>query len=164
MERFLGGGRSFLGFIPEPLSFLSRPGSVSRIFWATRNAVTSTFGSKIVIRRKNETSQHRYTFTYWAVPGSFFFCRSAAEKAQHPHHLGRRYWHLQRQRLQHGHDGLQDAQHRPHWQRRRYLHRLVRPTELHSRPCSVHHRTVPDPHRSHQSWTTRRAGRHDKRG
>ena len=36
------------------------------------------------------------------------------EEAQHPRHLGRRHRRLQHQRLQPGHDGLQDAEHRPH--------------------------------------------------
>ncbi len=36
----------------------------------------------------------------------------AGREAQHPHYLGRRHWLLERQRLQPGHDGLQNTQHR----------------------------------------------------
>ena len=41
-------------------------------------------------------------------------------------------------------------------QRRRDVHRLLRPAELHRRPRRLHHRAVADPHRSHQG---RHAGR-----
>ena len=59
----------------------------------------------------------------------------------------------------HGHDGLQDAQHRPHRQGRRAVHRLVRPAELHRRPRRVHHRAVAHPHRPHQGRPAGRARR-----
>ena len=59
------------------------------------------------------------------------------------------------------HDGLQDAEHRPHRQRRRAVHRLVRPAELHGRPRRVRHRPVADPHRPHEGRPAGRAGRHE---
>ena len=74
------------------------------------------------------------------------------EEAQHPRHLGRRHRLVQRQRLQQGRDGLQDAQHRSHREGRRALHRLVRAAELHRRPRRVHHRAVADPHRPDRRW------------
>ena len=45
------------------------------------------------------------------------------------------YWNISA--YNHGHDGLQDAEHRPHRQGRRAVHRLVRPAELHRRPRRV---------------------------
>jgi len=63
-----------------------------------------------------------------------------------------------------GHDGLQDAEHRPHRERRRAVHRLVRPAELHGRPRRVRHRAVADPHRPHQGRTARRARGHEGAG
>ena len=42
--------------------------------------------------------------------------RRPGQKPQHPGHLGRRHRHPQHQRLQPRHDGLPDAQHRPHRQ------------------------------------------------
>ena len=64
----------------------------------------------------------------------------------------------------HGHDGLPDAQHRPHRQRGRAVHRLVRPAELHRRPRRLRHRPVADPHRPHQGRPARRARGHEGRG
>ena len=46
--------------------------------------------------------------------------------------------------------------------RGRAVHRLVRPAELHRRPCGVHHRAVADPHRTHQGRPAGRAGRHEE--
>ncbi len=37
--------------------------------------------------------------------------RMGSEEAEHPRHLGRRHRLLEHQRLQPGHDGLQDAEH-----------------------------------------------------
>ena len=85
--------------------------------------------------------------------------QAPGEETQHPHHLGRRHRLLERQRLQPGHDGLQDAQHRPHRQGRRAVHRLVRPAELHRRPRGVHHRPVRLPHRPAQGRPAGRQGR-----
>ena len=79
------------------------------------------------------------------------------QETQHPHHLGRRHRRLQHQRLQPGHDGLQDAEHRPHRQGRRAVHRLVRPAELHRRSRGVHHRPVAYPHRPDQGRPAGRA-------
>ena len=47
--------------------------------------------------------------------------------------------------------------------RRRAVHRLVRPAELHRRPRGVHHRTVADSHRPHQGRPARRARGHEDR-
>ena len=85
------------------------------------------------------------------------------EETEHPHPLGRRHRSVQHQRLQPRHDGLQDAQHRPHRQRRRAVHRLVRPAELHRRPRRVHHRAVADPHRPDQGRPAGRARGHEDR-
>ena len=81
------------------------------------------------------------------------------EEAQHPDHLGRRHRLLEHQRLQPGHDGLQDAEHRPHRQGRRAVHRLVRRAELHRRPLRVHHGAERLPHRQPQGRPARRQGR-----
>ena len=80
------------------------------------------------------------------------------QEAEYPRNLGRRHRHFQYQRLQHGHDGLQDAEHRPHRQGRCGLHRLVWSTELHRRPRGVHHRAVANPHGPHQGRSARRQG------
>ena len=61
------------------------------------------------------------------------FCAGAAEETQHPRHLGRRHRHPQHQRLQPRPDGLPHAQHRPHRQGRRALHRRLCAAELHRR-------------------------------
>ena len=71
-------------------------------------------------------------------------------EAEHSRHHGRRYRLLEHQRLQSRNDGLSHAQHRPHRQRRRHIHRLLRPAVLHRRPRRLHHRTEPDPHRPAQ--------------
>ena len=60
-------------------------------------------------------------------------------------------------------------QHRPHRQRRRDVHRLLRPAKLHRRPRRLHHRPEPDPHRPDQGRDARRrcrppGGRPDHRG
>ena len=47
---------------------------------------------------------------------------ASAEKAQHPGDLGRRHRRLEHQPHEPRHDGLQDAQHRPHRQGRHLLH------------------------------------------
>ena len=86
------------------------------------------------------------------------------QETQHPRHLGRRHRPVQHQRLQPRHDGLQDAQHRPHRQGRRAVHRLVRAAELHRRPRRVHHRAVADPHRPHQGRPAGRARGHEEGG
>ena len=52
--------------------------------------------------------------------------RAGGPQAEHPRHLRRRHRHLQHQRLQPRPDGLPDAQHRPHRQGRRDVHRLLR--------------------------------------
>ena len=71
--------------------------------------------------------------------------QAAEQETEHPRHLGRRHRLVQRQRLQPGRDGLPHAQHRPHRQGRRHVHRLVRPAELHRRTRRVPHRAVADP-------------------
>ena len=83
----------------------------------------------------------------------------AAAEAQHPRHHGRRHRLLEHQRLQPRHDGLPHAQHRPHRQRRRDLHRLLRPAILHRRPRRVHHRPEPDAHRASESRPAGSEGR-----
>ena len=50
------------------------------------------------------------------------------------------------------HYGLPHSQHRPHRQRRRTVHRLVRRTKLHRGTSRFHHRTIADPYRPGQSW------------
>ena len=91
------------------------------------------------------------------------------QETEHPDSLGRRHRLLERQRLQPGHDGLQDAQHRPHREGRGAVHRLVRPAELHRRPRVLHHRPIRFPHRPAQGRPARREGRaagarrHDRR-
>src|SRR5580698_10069463 len=70
---------------------------------------------------------------------------------EYPDSLGRRYRYMERQPLQQGHDGVPDAEHRPGRRRRRYLHRLLRPAELHRWTCSVHHWPESAPHRLDQS-------------
>ena len=47
------------------------------------------------------------------------------------------YWNLSC--YSRGHDGLPDAQHRSHRQRRDAVHRLLRRAELHGGAGSVHH-------------------------
>ena len=81
------------------------------------------------------------------------------QEAEHPRPLGRRHRLVQRQLLQPRRHGLPDAEHRPHRQGRRPVHRLVRPAELHRRPRGVHHRPVADPHRPHQGRPARLAAR-----
>src|SRR6266700_1582983 len=76
---------------------------------------------------------------------------AATAETEHPRHHGRRHRLLEHQRLQPRPDGLSHAQHRPHRQRRRDLHRLLRPAILHRRPRRVHHRPEPDAHRSSES-------------
>jgi hypothetical protein len=78
------------------------------------------------------------------------------EQAQRPGHLGRRHRHLEHQPQQPRHDGLLDAQHRPHRERRRFLHRLLRPAELHRRPRRLPQRQCPRPHRHDQGRPARR--------
>ena len=91
-------------------------------------------------------------------------CRASSRcgrtSAQHPHPLGRRYRLLEHQHLQPGHDGLQDAEHRPHRQGRRDFHRLLRPAELHGRTRRLHHRTVAISHGVVEGRVARRQGRH----
>ena len=84
---------------------------------------------------------------------------AAAAEAEHPRHHGRRHRLLEHQRLQPRHDGLPHAQHRPHRQRRRDLHRLLRPAILHRRPRRVHHRPEPDAHRPSESRAAGSEGR-----
>ena len=65
--------------------------------------------------------------------------------------------------------GYQHAEHRPHREGRRAVHRLVRPAELHRRPGRVHHRPVADPHRADQGRPAGRRhrpseGRPERRG
>ena len=69
------------------------------------------------------------------------------QEAQHPRHLGRRHRHPQHQRLQPRRDGLQDAEHRPHRQGGRAVHRRLRAAELHGGPRVVHPRAASVPHR-----------------
>ncbi len=66
--------------------------------------------------------------------------------------------------LQPRHHGLPHAQHRPHRQGRRDLHRFLRPAELHRRPRRLHHRAVADPHRPDQGRHARRHARAQRRG
>ena len=82
-------------------------------------------------------------------------------QAEHPRHLGRRHRRLQHQRVQPRHDGLPDAEHRQHRQRRRDVHRLVRPAELHRRSRRVRHRPVADPHGPDEGRPAGRAGGHE---
>ena len=92
-----------------------------------------------------------------------------ATEAERSDHLGRRHRLLERQCLQPGDDGLQDAQHRSHREGRRALHRLVRAAELHRRTRRLHHRPVAVPHRPAEGRPARRQGRaagarrHDRR-
>ncbi len=58
--------------------------------------------------------------------------------------------------------GYKTPEHRPHRRRRRGVHRLVRPAELHRRPRRLHHRPVAHAHRSDQGRSARRAGRHEE--
>ena len=83
----------------------------------------------------------------------------AAAEAEHPRHHGRRHRLLEHQRLQPRHDGLSHAQHRPHRQRRRDPHRLLRPAILHRRPRRLHHRPKPDAHGPPESWAAGSEGR-----
>ena len=88
--------------------------------------------------------------------------QAADEEAEHPRHLGRRYRHLQHQRLQPRRDGLQDAQHRSARQGRRAVHRLLRPAELHRGPRLFHPRSASVPHRAahhrHAGFAARHSG------
>ena len=72
---------------------------------------------------------------------------AAGQQAQHPRHLGRRCRRPQHQRLQPRHHGLQDAQHRPHREGRRDVHRRLRAAELHRRARIVHPGTTSVPNR-----------------
>jgi hypothetical protein len=69
-------------------------------------------------------------------------------QAEHPDHMGRRHWLVQYQRVQPRRHGIPDAEHRSRGEGRLHVHRLVRATELHRRPRSVHHRPVADPDRT----------------
>ena len=59
----------------------------------------------------------------------------------------------------HGRGGLQDAQHRPHRQRRHDVHRLLRREQLHGGPLDLHHRPGLPAHRALQGRHSRRDGR-----
>ena len=72
--------------------------------------------------------------------------RRGGEEAQHPRDLGRRHRHLERQPQQPRDDGLPHAQHRPHRPRGSFVHRLLRPAELHRGPGRVSRRQLPGSH------------------
>ena len=72
---------------------------------------------------------------------------------------GRRHRLVQSEHLPSRHDGLPHAEHRPHRQRGRAVHRLVRRAELHGRTRRLHHRAVADPHRTDQGRAARRRHR-----
>ena len=80
---------------------------------------------------------------------------AAPKETEHPDHLGRRHRLVQYQRLQPRHHGVPHPEHRPHRQRRRDVHRLVRPAKLYRRPCRLHHWPVADPHRADQGRLAR---------
>ncbi len=82
-----------------------------------------------------------------------------AAEAQHPRHLRRRHRPDQSVDLLAGPDGLPHAQHRPHRQGRRRLHRLLRRAELHRRPLDLHHRPGAAAHRPLQGRPARRRRR-----
>jgi hypothetical protein len=79
--------------------------------------------------------------------------------AKHPRDLGRRHRPVQYQRLQHGHDGLQDAQHRSHCQGGRVFTDWYGTAVLHRRSRCFHHGAVADPHRPDQGRPAGRARR-----
>ena len=90
-------------------------------------------------------------------------------QAEHPHSLGRRHRLVEHQLQQPWPDGLPDPEHRPHRERRRGLHRLLRPAKLHRGPRRLHHRAESDPHRPDQgrnagSLCRPPRGRSDHRG
>ena len=89
--------------------------------------------------------------------------RGCWKSTQHPGHHGRRRRVLEHQRLQSGHDGLSDTQHRPHCARGCAVHRLLRPAVLHRWSVCVHHWTVAISHRPDQSWPAGRDARPAKR-
>ncbi len=64
----------------------------------------------------------------------------AGQEAQHPVHHGRRHRLDAAEHLPPRPDGRRDAQHRPHRQRRRDLHDLLRRAELHGRAQRLLHR------------------------
>ena len=70
-------------------------------------------------------------------------------------HHGRRYWVVQHQCLQLRRHGVSHAEHRSHCQRRRTLHRLVWPAELHRRTRSIYHWTIADTHGFDKGWICR---------
>src|SRR5882672_364322 len=85
------------------------------------------------------------------------------KETQHPGDLGRRHRHLELELLQPRLDGLSDAQHRPHCQRRHDVHRFLRRAKLHGGPLGVHYGTKC---LSHRPFKSRRAGgtrRHDRK-
>ena len=59
------------------------------------------------------------------------------------------YWNISPYSM--GMMGYPTPKHRPDWGGRGDLHRLVRTTELHSRPRLLHHWSEPDPHWPDQS-------------
>ena len=90
--------------------------------------------------------------------------RPASQEAEHPRHLRRRHRLLEHQRLQPRHDGLPHAEHRPHRQGRRDVHRPLRAAVLHRRARRLHHRAVLLPHRPAQGRPAGRQGRTVRKG
>ena len=66
--------------------------------------------------------------------------RKERQKAEHLHHLGRRYRPVEHQRLLAWGHGLPHAEYRPGGQGRDDLHRLLRRAKLHGGSGLVHHR------------------------
>ncbi len=81
-------------------------------------------------------------------------CLCAAE-AQHPVHHGRRHRLDAAEHLPPRPDGRRDAQHRPHRQRGRDLHDVLRRAELHGRAQRLLHRHASAAHRHDPAATAR---------
>ena len=94
---------------------------------------------RIVLFPRVDQVKHRPTDQHPQRPGGRQD-QARRQEAQHPRHLRRRRRLLERQRLQPRHDGLSHAQHRPHRQGGRDLHRPLRAAVLHRRTRGVHHR------------------------
>ena len=97
--------------------------------------------------------------TALALPLAFSGAASAQTAAKKPNIvviMARRRRHLECQRLPSRNDGRQHAQHRPHRQGRRAVHRLLRPAILHGGSCRLHSRPDAVPHRASEG---RHAGR-----
>ena len=72
-------------------------------------------------------------------------CASAGKETEHPVHHGRRHRLDAAELLPPRPDGRRNAEHRPHRQRRRHVHDLLRRVELHRRALRVRHRHAPVP-------------------